>query len=885
MISRLNIPPFPLGVCAWLLLTGFVCVGTCHADELTKEQVAWFETNIRPLLAEKCYSCHSIKEAESEGGLTLDTKSGWQKGGDNGPALVPKDVDASLLIRAIRYQDPDLQMPPDKKLTDRQIKMLEQWVLAGAPDPRGDAVAAKKSYDPADPEHGKSHWAFTPLRSPNPPPKISDPNNWAETPIDRFVLKKLVDKGLEPNQTADRRTLATRVFLLLTGLPPTSEQLDQFVKDESDDAYEQLVDQLIASPQFGEVWGRHWLDLARYADSNGLDENFLFREAWRYRNWVINAVNVDQPFDEFTTEQVAGDLLPFNSIEERDRQRIGAGFLVIGPKVLLGVNGELQKMDVADELIQTVGTTFLAQTLGCARCHDHKFDPFPTEDYYSLAGIFTSTEVMQMRYMLGEQRKMERLFGLGPDEDTVNSAYEKYWRERGSLKGSLDQAKNALADLKKKDSDLAQLLNKYAAALSQEAKAKLEALIQAGTKKIAEPESDECKSIIDLQQKHVAELESRYSKPPPIPPRAMIPVDKKQVADESIRIAGQFNKKGKTVPRGFLRVLSNGAFSIPKQGSGRMELADWLTDVDKGAGQLTARVLANRIWHHLIGQGIVKTTDNFGRTGETPSHPELLDYLASELIRSNWSVKSVVRTIVLSSTFRQSSQHNKAGNDLDPENRLAWRANRRRLSPEAYRDRMLFVANKLDLRPLDSTVNYLGDQATAVGANTNRRRTDFPNRSIYLPVIRNDLPEIFEAFDFADTHRPTGSRPTTTVATTGLYILNDPLMMSTSRSVASRILAEPGLTDSERIQSMFSIILGASSTEYEQEQIKDFVAATETLALKELQSQKKNENSDNKKKETQSDKSDANSRKEARLRAWASACHAIFASSRFQIME
>ena len=265
------------------------------------------------------------------------------------------------------------------------------------------------------------------------------------------MLAQLEAANLTPAEDADRRTLIRRVYFQLIGLPPTPEQVTAFLNDDDPDAYERLVDQLLNSPQFGQRWGRHWLDLARYADSNGLDENFLFREAWRYRNWVIDAVNADLPFDRFLPEQIAGDLLPFESIEQRDRQRIAAGFLVVGPKVLLGSDPNQRRMDVADEQLDTIGRAVLGQTLGCARCHDHKFDPVPTADYYALAGILTSTQVMERRYMLGEQRVMERLVGLGSDGEQLNAAYEKYWRERPQLQKQQKQAKSALELLEKGD--------------------------------------------------------------------------------------------------------------------------------------------------------------------------------------------------------------------------------------------------------------------------------------------------------------------------------------------------------------------------------------------------------------------------------------------------
>ncbi len=827
-------------------------------EPAVSDDVAWFETNIRPLLAERCYSCHSSRSDKREGGLLLDSKAGWSNGGDNGPVIIPGDVVASRLIRAVRYTDPDLQMPPDMALSADEVARLERWVQSGAPDPRDETeIQDTPRGNPSDPIAGRDHWAFQPLIETQPP--TIESADWPRTAIDAFAIAALNAADLLPAPDADRRVLARRVYFQLIGLPPTSPQLTEFLEDNRPEAFQLLVDRLLESPQFGERWGRHWLDLARYADSNGLDENFLFREAWRYRNWVINAVNADMPFDRFITEQVAGDLLSYDSIEQRDRQRIAAGFLVVGPKVLLGIDSQKQRMDVADEQLDTVGRAILGQTLGCARCHDHKFDPIPTADYYALAGIFTSTQVMERRYMLGEQRVMERLIGLGPDGDETNGAYETYWRERSKLQEKQKLAKSVLELLEKGDeSALGELVRTHTVAIAESAK----------------DASQSNKTRIEAQKALVAELDSAVANPPGIPPRAMIPSEGETPADEHIRLAGQFDRPGEQVPRGVLRVVGDKAITIPEGQSGRLELARWLTDVDGGAGRLTARVIANRLWHHLIGRGIVRTVDNFGRTGEAPSHPELLDHLARELIKSGWSVKTLVRQIVLSRAFGVSSQHDDGSHAVDPENRLLWRAHRRRLDPESLRDAMLSAAGTLDPKRFDSTVDYLGDQATAVGDNKNRRRTDSPCRSVYLPVIRNDLPELFAAFDFADPHATTGLRPQTMMATQGLFMLNDESVMAAAEAVARRLLAEDPSVNAgsaeekpaaerdatHNAKKMYELVLNAQPDDHELAEMLTFIATMEQRLTAEGET-------------------------DASLRAWSMACHALFASSRFQILE
>jgi Protein of unknown function (DUF1549)/Protein of unknown function (DUF1553)/Planctomycete cytochrome C len=760
------------------------------AEQPDDSEIAYFETHIRPILFHNCYSCHSDAQAKSEGHLVLDSRAGWLRGGDQGAAVVPKDLEASLLVRAVRYNDSSLQMPPVAPLSAEQIAKLEHWIMLGAPAP--EQVRAAEMITPSDPVAGKQHWAFQPLRTGRDANPNSEPH-WTN-PIDHWLQVKLDREQLQAVSPAQPNALIRRLLFVLHGLPPTPTEVEEFESEESVDGYEQTVDRLLASPRFGERWGRHWLDLARYADSNGSDENFLFREAWRYRNWVFDAFNQDMPFDQFTTLQLAGDQLPFENSLQRDEQRIATGFLLLGPKVLLGNNPDNQKMEIADEQIDTIGRVYFAQTLGCARCHDHKFDPVPTKDYYALAGIFTSTQVMEQRYMLGEQRVMEQLIGLGDNGAELDAAYEQYWRDRPQLGENKGKATEALEALKKPDEAAFQsVATNHAKAVASEA---------AETSRTIEER-------IAAQQKLVDEFNKAWKEPPPIPLRAMISSDRESPKDEQIRIAGQFNKPGEAVPRGFLTVLSGGGpLSLPEKSSGRLELARWITDRNQASGQLAARVLANRIWYHLMGRGIVRTVDNFGRTGETPAHPELLDYLAQELIDHNWSIKHLIRQIVLSDAFRRGSEFHAENYTRDPENISFWRYNRRRLDPEAFRDSTLAVAGMLDTNTYPSTVNYLGDQATAVGANKVRRRTDFPCRSVYLPVIRNDLPELFEILDFTDPQVATGMRRQTMVPTQGLFMLNDEQVMDAAVKVAELASANSSQDPQLRIAWLYRQIIG-----------------------------------------------------------------------------
>jgi len=838
-----------LGLGSSLLFAAILSDRSVAEDPVVvQEDFTFFEKQIRPLFVKHCYACHSEKGDNVESSLMLDRRQGWLQGGENGPVVFAGDVDASPLIRAVRYMDAGLQMPPTKPLEAADVAKLEKWVRMGAPAP--DQTHSASSDDPSDPVSGKEHWAFRNIVKRHSPDLKE--TEWPRTRIDAFILSKLEDAGLAPVADADPRVLARRVYVQLTGIPPTPEQLHDYLSDVDPSAYERLVDRLLASPRFGERWGRHWLDLARYADSNGLDENFLFREAWRYRNWVIDAINLDMPFDRFVQMQIAGDLLPYESLEQRDRQRVATGFLLIGPKVLLGNDEKNQRMEIADEQIDTLGRALLGQTLGCARCHNHKFDPVPTADYYALAGIFASTRVMERRYMLGEQRLMEQLVGLGESGRELDDAYEEYWRQQPKRREEKKQAESALQLLKKSQED------------------ELTRFIETSGTLVADGAKDRSKTMeerIAAQQALVASLAKSISEAPPIPPRAMIPTDIDAPADEHIRLAGQFDRLGEKIPRGFLTVLQD----VPKeaiapQQSGRLALGTWLMDAKQRSGQLTARVMANRIWHHLFGCGLVRTVDNFGRTGETPSHPELLDFLASELIQSEWSIKALVRQVVLSRTFQLSSQHSVPSFETDPSNRLLWRSHRRRLDPESFRDAMLSAANQLDFSVAKSTVSYLGDQATAVGQNKVRRRTDFPNRSVYLPVIRNDLPELFEILDFANPHTTTGMRPNTTVPAQGLFMLNDELVMDSSKATARRVLeSAPTGNARARIERMFNLVLGDTPSELQMDLIEQFLKRLEQQFLSEA--------------------SEVPQRIEAELNAMTLACHALFISSRFQYLE
>jgi hypothetical protein len=722
----------------------------------TAAELTFFEKNIRPVLAGKCYECHSTQAGKSKGGLTLDTREGIRKGGDSGPAIVPGNVAGSRLLTAIRSTDTDIHMPPKETLPANVIADFAKWVLMGAPDPRdGQTITRKLS-----PEAAKQFWAFQPPKF-VPPPRPAD-TAWPRTDIDRFILSALETKGLKPVADADRLTLIRRVYFDLIGLPPTPEEIEAFVADRDSRAFEKVVDRLLASPQFGERWGRHWLDVARYAESTGMERNYLYPEAWRYRDYVIAAFNADKPYNQFIREQVAGDLLPSTTVAQRNERLIATGFLAIGPKGLNERNREQFLLDVIDEQIDATTKAVLALTVSCARCHDHKFDPVTMRDYYAMAGIFRSTQTF---YPTGQ--------GQGQNRQP-----------------------SAPLPLAATPADLTQ--RPYAPPPPPVFAKKNKKQRQTAAPKAA-----------------LRDTGAGY---------AMGVLDG-QPQNSPIYARGELEGRGEIVPRGFVQVLSRpGTPGISGTSSGRLELADWLTAPDN---PLTARVMANRVWLHLFGKGLVRTPDNFGANGEPPTHPELLDHLALRFVASGWSVKNLIRTIVLSRTYQLSSAQDPRNFAADPDNRLLWRANPRRLEAEAIRDAMLAIGGQLELKPPSgNSINRAGQSArgdfrTALGGHS-------PHRSVYLPIVRDMVPPMLELFDFAEPSLVVAERDTTNVPSQALFLLNNPLVLSLAEGAARRVLDTPGANDEARITRAYLLTLSRAPTRQEIIRAKAYLSGAAT---------------------------------------------------------
>jgi len=720
------------------------------AAEFSAKDIAFFETKIRPVLVEHCYSCHSSEAEDLQAGLLLDSREGVLRGGDSGSAVVPGKPVESLLIEALKYES--YEMPPSGKLPNAVIADFEKWVAMGLPDPRsGPAPSAPR---PAiGVAEGRKFWCFQPIQSPQPP-AVKD-QGWPACDIDRFLLAKLEEHKLKPAAAADRATWLRRVTFDLIGLPPSIEELDAFAADDSPDAHARVVDRLLASPHFGERWGRHWLDIARFAESSGGGRSLVFKDAWRYRDYVIDSVNRDKPLDEFIIEQIAGDLLPHSTDAERREHLIATAYLVLGPHNYEEQDKRALEMDVVDEQLDTIGRGLLGMTVACARCHDHKFDPIPTGDYYALAGIFRSTHVL-------------------------THANVSAWTTR-SLPMTAAESAEVAAFKKRLNRQLAKVQKRLIA---------------------AEKKAD--KQTAAALKKEFAELK----KSPSPAPTTMGVEDGPQIEDCKICIRGSVRHRGPVVSRGVLQVA---AYTeppyMPADASGRLELARWIASPDN---PLTARVYVNRVWHYLFGAGLVRTLDNFGTTGETPSHPELLDYLASRFIEDGWSTKRLIRELVLSHAYRRNAQMNDRAALVDPENRLLWRMNRRRLDAESLRDAMLVVSGRLDrtiggLNILDPDVLY---KSSATHPSEYGYKFADKRRSVYTPAFRNWMHELFEVFDFADQNRSVAQRSVTTAAPQALFMLNSAFVMEQSRAGAERALADAKLSDQQRVERAFRETLG-----------------------------------------------------------------------------
>ena len=890
---------------------------------LTTEQLDFFEKHVRPVLSDNCYRCHSQDSPKIRGGLLLDTRAGWLKGGDTGPAIVPGDPDKSLLIKAIRYTDKDLQMPPaDKKLATNLITDLETWVKMGAPDPRTqppDSHPYKVDFAKA-----KEHWSFKPVTDPAPP-QPDDPGHWARSPVDKFILAAMQSNGLTPSPMADKVTLLRRATFDLIGLPPTEQETADFLADNSTNAFATVVDRLLASPHYGERWGRYWLDLSHYADTRGLgNQNDIYPYAYTYRDYVVRAFNDDLPYDQFLIQQIAADRLPTND----DQHVLAAmGYLTLGNRF------NNQPNDIIDDRIDIVSKSTMALTVTCARCHDHKFDPIPTTDYYALHGIFNSSVEPKEEPLLAPPDDTPAYRDFVKQDDAKQAALDKFRGEmtnqfRTQLIKQSGEYLLALREFQAKSNDvsrnvymekrglnaqiagvwdnnlrnlarrhnpifapwfaLSQLTDEQFAAQAKDLAAKFHdnnepgkpinllvakmfdpppaslAQVAAGYTKVfedvekqwnlaleeneAQKKADtnavsDLKALPDIAQEQVRQFMNSNNSPmfldenrlnnlinrdqklrntlndlqkalsdlvvnhPGSPPRACVLADAPKPADSYVAIKGNPGNRGPLATRHFLSILSGDNPTVFKKDSGRLELAQ---DIASKDNPLTARVMVNRIWLHHFGEGLVRTPDDFGERGETPTHPELLDYLASRFMESGWSIKQMHRLIMLSSTYQQSSESSPQDAQKDPDNRWLWRMNRRLLDFESLRDTVLALGGDLDL--------------TMGGRPVKLEVEPFPlRRSIYGFVDRRNVPNMFQAFDFSSPDLTTGQRETSVVPQQALFMMNSPLVVEQSRNVVRNLKFTPQMPAEARVRSLYNLIFQREPSDEELKLALDYL--------------------------------------------------------------
>lgn len=881
-------------------LAALLLLACCPAHGAAEAEVEFFEKRIRPLLLEHCAECHGAEK--QKGGLRLDHRAGWERGGDSGPSIVPGQAAESLLWKVVSYEDRDLKMPPKKRLPDSALADLRAWINDGAHDPRDTPPEASEGK--SGPKADGSFWSFQ-LPKAHAPPAVKN-RDWPARPLDHFILAKLEEQGLAPAADADARTLARRLWFDLTGLPPAHEQVERLASGGI--AYEALVDELLASPAFAERWAAHFMDMTRFAESSGGGRSLPFKDAWRFRDYLLESLRDNVPVDRMIQEMIAGDLLPFENAAQRSRQLTATGFLALGPTNYEEQDKQLLRMDIVDEQLDTLGKSFLGMTIGCARCHDHKFDPISTRDYYALAGILRSTQTLRNytdnvahwidtplpyegemeEVMRAKEKKLAALnkeaAGLKDDLRDLggaalrrkssispaelpgivldDSAAQKVgnWKASVLVKpfigegyvhdrtgdtdertlsfspkipatgryevrvayiGGPDRASNVRADVLHADGEETVSYSTRTASMEGlqfatlgtwrfEADGQGFVLItNAGADGVvtvdavqflpvgADMPAMPAVAAVDSSQEQdvkarLAEVQKRIKeieKEGPARAEVMSVTEVESPEDCRVHIRGNIRNLGAPVPRGFIQAALKGpAPSIPADQSGRLQLAQWMTSREQ---PLTARVMVNRVWQWLFGAGIVRSSDNFGVTGEAPSHPALLDDLAVRFMEDGWHLKRLVKELVMSRAYRMSSQGESA--PADPDNRLLSRMNRKRLDAECLLDAMLAASGTLDARwggPNVSNVKAVDSNDTGVQNLEYNYRFEDRRRGVYAAAFRNVRHPLFEVFDFADINQPVAQRTTSTIAPQALYLMNHPQVIELARAAAVRVWRE-----------------------------------------------------------------------------------------------
>ena len=877
-----------------------LALGSAVTQAQTPAQLELFEKNARPLFADKCQGCHNSKL--KSGGLDFSSPDALKEAAATGIFGKPEDAENSVIIKALKYES-TIKMPPQGKLSPETIAAVRDWVAAGAPMPAATPsagnslagtgvrpVALRGVITDAD----KNFWAFKPISKSAPP--ATKQKDWANSPLDQFILANLEKNGLKPAPQADKTTLLRRATFDLTGLPPTEKELQDFLADKSPKAYEKVIDRLLASPRYGERWGREWLDVMRYADSTGSDEDHRYPHAWRYRDYVVQAFNDDMPYNQFVREQLAGDILaadPNSGVGYRGI--IATGFLALGKKALAQKDLPLKRYDVVDDQIDVTAKAFLGLTVTCARCHDHKFDPIATKDYYQMAAIFASTlsyangetgdpiqtplapagqfEAFRKQWSEyhGVERNVMKILDFDKEakkaRDSQEAQIPAYLQAAYRVYGKNEAIASVAGETKLDEKQLARWVD-YLKVKSRPELAKWHAATDAnraaiaaqyqedfrrgayqydqdlswwkqaeisypsagkvpGPRPVANKEKDpffvatwiedgplhrsKDEQIASLPPEKATEIRTLMAKAEELAknlPTKDIPmacaVKEGETMDQKVFVRGDYHNLGDKVQPTVPTILALNAPAPPvSTKSGRLELANWIVDP---RNPIASRVMANRIWQGHFGEGIVRTPDNFGRLGERPNDPELLDYLASTFIENGWSIKKMNRMIMLSKTYQMSAAFDEEKKAKDPENRLLSHFPRQRLSIEEIRDAYLAMGGDLDLTmggTLDPGVGTDGEtSASRISMNpesTNRR-------SLYLPLRRSNLPTLYNLFDFGDATTPEGKRSLTTVATQALFVMNSPMVIREAKSLADNVLKQEK-QDRRRIEEIYLRIL------------------------------------------------------------------------------
>jgi hypothetical protein len=758
----------------------------------------FFESKIRPVLVARCYSCHSSKLPSPKGEFTLDTRDGLRQGGARGAAIIPGKPESSLLLQALRYADADLQMPPSGKLPDAVLADFEQWITNGSPDPRTGptASAAGGSLKGMSVADGRKWWAFQPFKA-GDPPRTHD-SSWASRAVDSFILARLEQHGLAPSPAADPRTLVRRVYVDLVGYKPTYEEIEAFAADTAPDAYENLVERLLASPHYGERWGRHWMDVARYGEDNPTGEatNPGYRFAYRYRDWIIAALNQDVPYDRFIKLQLAADLIP-----DAPRSDLRAlGYLGAAPVYHKDLRLSEQVIggfltDDWDERIDATTRGLLAMTVACARCHDHKFDPIPTQDYYGLMGVFASTmraelplfdvePQVELRYAWLQNRLFDLAYSINlltNEASTVEDSASRVAR----WKSELETLKLEALGLQETYPELVANLERYWTRRSPDGNTR-------GRRNTGSLEPF-ANGVFEAAQ-YIDGTDPQFT---------VIHYKAGEARDVPLLKAGNVSSPGDAVPRHFPAVLAHSDPNL-RQGSGRLELAE---KIFSDAAPLAARVIVNRVWGWHMGKPLVGTPSDFGVQGEKPTHPELLDDLARRFIEHGWSLKWLHREIVTSATYRQASNPRDAGMQVDIANSLLWRMNPRRLDIEAYRDTLLRQSGQLDQRMYGVSED--------LQSNRNVRRT------VYGRVSRGRVNSLLKNYDFPDAMQSAGGRDLTITPLQQLFVMNSEFMHAAATQLAAEVASESD--DAARLRSLFRKILGRDATTHELDRALGFL--------------------------------------------------------------